>query len=204
MGLWRDMFGPGQDEIWGSVAKEINADYTPGGWLQKGRIDLHRDSAIITLDTYAVNTGKSTMIYTRMRTPFRNSNGMAMNIYRESIFSWLGKLMGMSDITVGDAFFDKDFVVQGSPESKIVSFLTDPKLKQLIEAQPHISFKIREDDSWFSKHYPDGIDELYFQCGGIITDEQRLKNLFELFNVAADKLAEVDPGCVFGVNLTPK
>jgi hypothetical protein len=198
MGLWRDMFGPGQDEIWGGIATQINADYTPGGWLQKGRIDLHHGNAVFTLDTYAVSTRKSTMVFTRMRSPFRNRNNLQMHVYRHSIFSGLGKLLGMSDITVGDAFFDQDFVVQGNPESKVVEILRDPKLRQLIEAQPQISLSIKKDDGWFSKQYPDGVDELYFQCAGVITDAQRL------FTVAADKVSEVDPGCEFGMNLTPR
>ena len=203
MGLWRDLFGPGQNEVWGGIAKEIGADYTEAGWLQRGRIDLHRDNFIITLDTYTVSTGKSSVTYTRMRSPFKNPNNLAMNIYRESIFSGMGRLLGMQDITIGDAFFDKDFVVQGSPESKIVFFLKDAKLKQLIEAQPSIAFKIKPDDGWFSKQYPDGIDELYFQCYGVMEDEALLKQLFELFTVAIDKLSEIDSGCQFGVNILP-
>ena len=204
MGLWRDMFGPGQNEVWSGIAKQIDADYTPAGWMQKGRIDLHRDNFIITLDTYTVSTGKSSATYTRMRSPFRNPNNLAMNIYRESIFSWVGKLLGMSDITIGDEFFDKEFVVQGSPETKVKAFLQDAKLKQLIEVQPSVSFKIRKDNGWFLKQYPDGVDELYFQCGGIVKDEARLKHLFELFTASMDKLSEIDPGCRFGVHVTPK
>lgn len=204
MGLWRNIFGPGQNEVWGGIAKEINAAYTPGDWMHMGRIDLHRENCIITLDTYTVSTGKSTATYTRMRSPFKNTNNMQMQIYRENMFNWLGKLMGLSDIVVGDEFFDKEFIIQGKPESKIVAFLSDTKLKQLIKAQPYISFRILKDTSWFRKHYPEGVDELYFQCGGVMKDENNLKQLFELFVVAIDKLSEIDSGCRFDIHITPK
>jgi hypothetical protein len=204
MGLWRNIFGPGQNEVWSGIAKRINAKYTPADWMHQGRIDLQGENFIITLDTYTVNTGKSSATYTRMRSPFKNTKNMAMHIYRENMFNWLGKLMGMSDIVVGDEFFDKEFVIQGSPESKIVAFLNDTKLKQLIKAQPYVSFKISKDEGWFRKQYPDGIDELYFQCGGIVKDEARLKQLFELFVASIDKLSEIDSGCEFGVHITPQ
>lgn len=204
MGLWRDIFGPGQDEVWGGLAKQVGADYTPGGWAKMGRMDLHNGDVVITLDTYTVSTGKSSATYTRMRSPFQNTAGMAMNIYRKSIFTGLGKLMGMQDIPVADPMFDDHFVVQGNPEPRIVAFLRDAKVRHLIEAQPGIAFKIKKDDGWFSKQYPEGIDELYFVCAGVMKDELRLKNLFELFVTAIDILSAPDFGCVFDVKLTPK
>jgi hypothetical protein len=203
MGLWRNLFGPGQNEVWSGIAKTINAKYTPADWMHKGRIDLHGENFIITLDSYRVRRGKGSSTYTRMRAPFKNSNNMQMNIYREGFFSGMGKMMGMSDLTVGDEFFDKEFIIQGSPEPKIVAFLKDAKLKQLIKAQPSVAFSIRKDEGWFRDHYPDGIDELYFQCGGIVKDEARLKQLFELFVASIDRLSEIDSGCEFGVNITP-
>ncbi|HEY2346120.1 MAG TPA: hypothetical protein VGH80_09585 [Xanthomonadaceae bacterium] len=205
MGLWRDIFGPGQDEAWGALAKQIGADYTPGGWAKAGRIDLRKDGYIITLDVYTVSTGKSSTSYTRMRSPFRNTRGMAMNIYRKSILTGLGKLMGMQDITVGDALFDDHFVVQGSPEPAIVAFLQDAKIRGLIESQPayaSVLFKIKKDDGWFARHYPDGIDELYFLRAGLIKDEQQLKQMFELFTASVDRLSQA--GCAFDVHQTPK
>jgi len=204
MGLWRNIFGPGQNEVWDRIAKTVNAKYTPADWMHQGRIDLRTDNYIITLDTYRVSRGKGSSTYTRMRSPFKNSNNMQMNINREGFFSGLGKMMGMKDLTVGDEFFDKEFIIQGSPEPKIVAFLKDTKLKQLIKAQPSVSFSIRKDEGWFRNHYPDGIDELYFQCGGIVKDEARLKQLFELFVASIDKLSEIDSGCEFGVHITPQ
>ena len=115
--------------------------------------------------------------------------------------------MGMQDITVGDALFDDHFVVQGTPEPAIVAFLQDAKIRGVIEAQPSFAsvlFKIKKDDGWFSKQYPDGIDELYFLCAGLVKDEKQLKQLFELFVASVDALSEGDYGCDFKVHQTPK
>ncbi len=204
MGLWRDIFGPDQDEVWGGIARQINATYTPSDWLKKGRIDLRGPNYIITLDTYSEMQGKYRHTYTRMRSPFRNTKHVGMNIYRETGFSWLGKLIGMSDIVIGDPLFDNEFIVQGRPESMVVAFLDDRKLRRMIKAQPDIAFKIRNDDGWFATQYPQGIDELHFLCRGYVKDEARLKRLFELFVASIDQLSAIGSGCQFGVNITPK
>lgn len=204
MGLWRDIFGPGQNEMWGNIASEIHADFTPSEWFKRGRIDLRRDNFIISLDTYTVNHGKHSTTYTRMRSPFRNKNQIQMNIYLENIFSSLGKFFGVQDIIIGDAYFDKDFIIQGNPEIFIKKFLGDKQIKFLIQSLPDVSFQIKKDNSWFFKKYPEGVEELHFQCHGIIKNEARLKALFELFVISIDKLEELDKGCEFLTNLNPK
>ena len=204
MGLWRNLFGPGQNEVWGDVAKQIGADFTEAGWMKRGRIDLKAKDHTITLDTYTDGGGENSSTYTRMRAPFRNGSGLKMNIYRDNAFARLGKLVGMQDIIIGDAFFDDAFVIQGEPEAKIKAFLQDAKLRELIQAQPRIAFQIAPGKRMFSQNYPDGIDDLQFLCDGVVKDAQRLKQLFELFATAIDRLAEIDPGCRFDVNMTPK
>jgi hypothetical protein len=203
MGLWRDFLGLGQDEIWAGLARDINADFTPGAWFKRGRIDLRKNKFIITLDTFETG-GKNSQIYTRMRCPFINGNNLGMNIYREGIFSWLGKAFGNQDIVTGDEFFDDEFVVQGAPEGKIIEFLADEKLKGLIQRRPEISYGIKKDDGWFGRNYPEGVDVLQFQCYGLITNEPALKELFELFFASIDRLAEIDDGCDFSAGVTPK
>jgi hypothetical protein len=82
-----------------------------------------------TLDTYAVSTGKVTIVFTRMRAPFVNPSGFRFRVYRKSIFSGLGKFFGMQDIEVNDPPFDHDFIVQGTDESRVRQLLASPKLR---------------------------------------------------------------------------
>ena len=139
------------------MAGRLKAEQAGGGGATNGRSDMKKDGFIISLDNYTVSTGKSSATYTRMRSPFRNTRDMQMNIYRASIFTGLGKLLGMSDITVGDAMFDEHFVVQGKPESTIKAFLRDPKIRALSRAQPEVAYRIKPDAGWFSSLYPEGM-----------------------------------------------
>ena len=191
MGILRPVFGPSKDEIWSQLSREIGAEYQEGGFFKEGKIVLSHREWEITLDTYTVHTGKVTIIYTRMRAPYVNRDGFRFNIYRKSAFSWLGKLFGVEDIEVGEAFFDEEFIIQGEPEILVRSMLNNSRIRQLIQDQKDIHFQVKDDDGWFKSRFPEGVDELYFEVVGVIKDKQHLKNLFDLFTLVLDELCRL-------------
>jgi len=191
MGLLRQVFGPSKEEIWSQLSREIGAEYQEGGFFKESKIVLSHREWEITLDTYTVHTDKVTIVYTRMRAPYVNRDGFRFNIYRKSAFSWLGKLFGVEDIEVGEAFFDEEFIIQGEPEILVRSLLNNSRIRQLIQDQKDIHFQVKDDDSWFKSRFPDGVDELYFEVADIIKDKQRLKNLFDLFTLVLDELCRL-------------
>jgi len=192
MGLLRQAFGPSKAEIWSQLSHEIGADYEEDGFLKQGKVVLSHKEWEITLDTHAVHTGKTTIVFTRMRAPYMNRDGFRFNIYRKSAFSWIGKLFGVKDIEIGDAFFDDEFIIQGEPEALVSRLLSNVEVRQLIQSQPNIHFQVKNDEGWFKEKFPEGVDELYFEVVGIIKDKERLKNLFDLFALVLDEL------CRFG------
>lgn len=202
MGLLRQVFGPSKEEIWSQLSQELGADYQEGSFFKEGKVVLSHREWEITLDTYTVHTGKSTIIYTRMRAPYVNRDGAWFNIYRKSVFSWVGKLFGVKDIEIGDSFFDDEFIIQGEPEALVSRLLSNVEVRQLIQAQPGIHFQVKDDDGWFKSKFPEGVDELYFEVVGVIKDRERLKSLFDLFALVLDELCrfgsayETDPNVI--------
>jgi len=191
MGLLRQVFGPSKEETWSQLSREIGAEYQEGGFFKEGKVVLSHRQWEITLDTYTVHSGKTTVIFTRMRAPYVNRDGFRFNIYRKSAFSWIGRLFGIKDIEVGDSFFDDQFIIQGEPEHLVSRLLTNGMIRQLIQNQPDIHFQVKDDEGWFSKSFPEGVDELYFEVVGVIKDKERLKNLFDLFSLVLDELCRL-------------
>lgn len=191
MNLLRELFGPSKNEIWSQLSQEIGAEYEPDGFFRNGKMVLSHRQWQITLDTYVVSTGKTYIPFTRIRAPYVNQDGFRFTLYRENVFSWLGKMVGLQDIEIGDAFFDDDFVIQGTPDETVKRLLANATIRTLIQGQPDIHFQVRDDEGWFGAAFPEGVDELYFQTAGIIHDKQRLKELFELFALVLDELCRL-------------
>ena len=191
MSLSRRIFGPSRKEMWTKLADEIHGQYVKGGWWKADKVQIEHNDWTLTLDTYVVSTGKTVVVFTRMRAPFVNPSGFRFLVYRRSIFTGIGKFFGMQDIEIGDPPFDDSFVIQATDEYKVRQLLGQTKIRELISAQKDINFAVKDDEGWFGSKFPEGVDELHFTVGGIITDIDRLKLLYELFAETLDELCRM-------------
>ena len=70
MSFLRTLFGPSKDEIWQQFSAAIGGSIVAGGYWKGSMVEAAHGQWIITLDTYTVSTGKSSVTYTRMRAPY--------------------------------------------------------------------------------------------------------------------------------------
>ena len=189
------MFGPSRDEVWRRLGEEIDADFIDGGFWKGSKVQAHVGPWTVTLDTYTVSSGNpsapSSRTYTRMRAPYVNPEGFRFTIYRQGLFSGLGKLLGMQDIEVGAPEFDEAFIVQGTDGSRVRELFADPRLRALALEQPQLRLTVKDSEGWFGPSFPVGVDELHFQVVGVIKEVDRLKGLFDLFAAVLDRLCRI-------------
>jgi hypothetical protein len=191
MGMLRQLFGPSRDEVWQKLSHEIGGDFNDGGFWKGSKLQIEHGEWTITLDTYTVSTGKSSTTYTRIRAPYINRDNFRFTIYRKSIFSGIGKMLGMQDVEIGDSQFDEDFIIKGNNEHQLRYLFANDKIRRSISTQPHIHLQVKDDEGYFGSKFPQGVDELYFQTVGVIKDTQRLKQLFELFAEVLNHLCHI-------------
>jgi len=135
-----------------------------------------------------------------MGAPYVNRDGFRFSIAPQGLVAEVGKLFGMQDIEIGDPEIDGRFVIKGNDEAKVRALFDAPRVRELVSAQPSISLKVLDDDGWFGPDFPDGVDELQFSVGGVITDIERLKKLYDLFAEVLNRLCHIgsayedDPG----------
>ena len=184
-------FGPSKDEVWRQLSQEIGAEFVEGGFWKGKKVQSHVGPWTVTLDTYTDSSGESSTTYTRMRAPYINPEGFRFTIYRKGLFSGLGKLLGMQDIEVGDLEFDEAFIIKGNDESKVYALFANPKIRQMIQAQPKIRLEVKDSEGWFGPRFPEDVDELHFLAVGVIKDIERLKALFDLFAAVLDQLCRI-------------
>jgi len=187
MSFLKSLFGPSQKTIWRQLSREVRGQFHEGGLLTTTAVQARAGDWIITLDTVTTGDGKTNQTFTRLRAPYFNPERFRFEIYRASIFSGLGKALGMQDVGVGHPRFDQDFVIKSNRPGRVRRLFDNPRIRKLIDAQPRINLSVKAHEGWFSK-FPDGVDELHFQAAGVIKDLAQLKTLFDLF---AEVLREV-------------
>src|SRR6516165_2925790 len=185
-------FGPSKDEVWRQLGEDIGAEVVQGGfWKGGSKVQAHVGPWTVTLDTYTVSSGHSHYTFTRLRAPYVNPEGFRFTIYRKGFFSDLGKLLGMQDIEVGDPEFDEAFVIKGNDEETVRDLFANPKIRQVIQAQPRIRLEVKDSEGWFGPRFPEGVDELHFEVLGVIKDVEGLKALFDLLATVLDQLCRI-------------
>lgn len=182
------LFGPSQEEIWTQFANEVGADFVNEGLLKAKKVVGRFENWVITLDTYTVSTGKSSITYTRLRAPYITKDGFNFKIYKKGLFSNVGKTLGMQDVEIGDPEFDENYIIKGSDETKLIELLSSDKIRELISLQKNFHMEVKDDEGRFGSKIPDNVDVLYFQGNGVIKDIERLKNLYMLFALVLNKL----------------
>jgi hypothetical protein len=182
--------GPSKDEVWRQLSEDIGAEFIEGGFWKGNKVQAHVGPWTVTLDLgYSQDDSESRT--TRIRAPYVNPDGFRFKIFRRSVLSDLGKLLGMQDIAVGDPDFDGAFVIQGNSEEKVRDLFANARIRQMIQDQPKVRLKVKDSEGWFGPKFPDDVDELHFEVLGVIKDVERLKTLFDLFAVVLDQLCRI-------------
>jgi hypothetical protein len=184
-------FGPSKDEVWRQLSEEIGAEFVKGGfWKGGSKVQVYLEPWTVTLDLgYSQDDGESRT--TRIRAPYVNPDGFRFKIFRRSVFSDLGKLLGMQDIEVGDPAFDEAFIIKGNNEERVRDLFGKPKIRQMIQDQRQIRLEVKDSEGWFGPRFPEDVDELHFEVLGVIKDVERLKALFDLFAAVLDQLCRI-------------
>ncbi len=180
MSSFKALFGPSREKIWRQLSSEVGGQFHEGGLLTQSAVQARADDWIITLDTFTQHAGNSHQTYTRLRAPYFNPESFRFEIYRAGMFSGLGKALGMEDIEVGHARFDRDFVIKSNAPRRVRRLFDNRKIRHLIDAQPKIHLSVKGHDGLFGK-FPAGVDELHFRSTGTIKDLAQLRTLFDLF-----------------------
>jgi hypothetical protein len=199
MALLDRFFGPTRDAVWEQLAEEIGGSFYDGGfWLGDSKVRAHVGDWVVTLDTYKDSHGT---IFTRLRAPFVNKDGFVFTVFLEDSFEDRHSADDQ-DLELGQADFDKRFVIKSNNIDEVKKLFSDEKIIALLQKQPEVYFSAAKESGWYSKEFPAGIGELLFLARGEIKDLARLKELYTLFGETLDQLCRIgaagseDPGLV--------
>jgi hypothetical protein len=130
-----------QQAIWEEAARRVGGTYFPvsGPWYNRkfAYLQATLDGIPLTLDSYVVSNGKSSTTYTRVQAVAPNAERVVLQLGKEGFFSSVAKSLGAQDIEVGDAPFDKTFVVKSNDEELAKAWLHKDARALLQAATPY-------------------------------------------------------------------
>ena len=146
------------------MSQEIGGQYHDGNWRRGDKMQFQFQDWTMTLDTYTVSSNNSSTTYTRLRAPYVNAENFRFAIYRKSIFSGIGKWLGMQDIEIGAEPFDDEFIIKSNNEDRVREFFADETIRALgdrgYRLEPHgfefgdVQVITRDADSWIPASDP--------------------------------------------------
>ena len=123
------IFGPSQKETWTKLSQEIKAEFVQGGVFGTHKVVVREKVWTITLDTYAVHTGKATIPFTRLRAPFFNKEEFRFKLERRNFFSPIADFFGRKSLSIGHPEFDKQFVIEGKDDYKLKKLFANEEIR---------------------------------------------------------------------------
>ncbi len=170
-------------EIWTQLAGQLGDTCWDGQALR-----LQHDGHVVTLDLHVRLEGKASQVVTRFRAAYANPEAFRFHIVRRSLGSDIAAWFGAQDVEVGHAEFDRAFVVRSNDPHRVTAVLAAGDLCERLLRSCASLCEVKDDEGWFGDEFPEGIDELYLQAEGRVTDPGELEQLYEL---AADLLDRI-------------
>ncbi|GMR13707.1 MAG: hypothetical protein BMS9Abin29_1920 [Gemmatimonadota bacterium] len=182
---------PTRREAWHAVAGALDGQCVEGARPVKDKAVFQHLAWTIVLDTYTVNTGQTSVTYTRIRAPFTGSDDFKLTVARRNWLSRFGIVLRARTIRVGSRAFDDKYVTRTNNEARARSLLNSSEVRALIMEQPSLRLEIRR-PSWSRRRkLSEGARDVIARTTGVVTDAERLENYVLLVAHTLDQLLRI-------------
>lgn len=168
-------------EKWEAIAQELGLSYIPGPFFSIGEMAGTLHGYQVRIWVFTRGGGKNKTTYTGISTSLSASLGLGLQIYREHMFSGLGKMLGFQDIQTGDKTFDDRFVVKGHDPDRVLHRL-DGNVRRLL---------LRYDDQVGNAKLDD--HTVSWETRGVETNQTRLVQVLTAQREVAHALSMQQP-----------
>lgn len=190
--IYRYFFGKDFGPVWQQFAKENGGEYAP---VIDDRVLIPYKNFIITFDAftnYTISGGSAYKTeYTRGLVEFNASDNFKLLITQQGFLENVGKLFGSQDIQIGDAQFDKRFMVKSNDETKTLLMLSNNSITKSLEDLKSIRLDITNGEGLWNEKPEEGNYMLYYVLDGKITHINQLNILYQLFTNTIDTLIKI-------------
>ena len=176
-------------DAWRRLAVALGGTYVEPGFFKSDRVEVGRGGFTIVLDMFFTDK----VGYTRLRAEFLSLDGFRLRLYPRDVLSDVSTSLGMQDVEVGDAAFDRAFVIKGNDEGKLRALLGERGLRELISAQRDVVvLAVRDIGAGGGRGFvPADAVEFSFIVRRETDSGRRLAALFDLVGAAMARLRAI-------------
>lgn len=167
---------------------DLDQDFIDGVFYHSDRLEVRVSKWRVTLDTDVISSGKVSFDITRMRARYKRLDNFKFMICRKNSFSKMLDSFAKKNMTLGFPEFEHDFIIKSNDYNKVKNLLGNPKIMEIMESQPFMSFEIIDDEGQLGKDIAQSMSEISLKAAGVINDSRRLAKLFELFSEVLKQL----------------
>ena len=197
-----------QEAAWKRLATEIDGELITRRERGRRFLGRHMQLAVVAkVGTFPIaldlklEAGADTVpswFVTRIRAPYVARDAFSFSVQRVrarlsdgALLRGMAKLSGRHKVEAGDLGFDRDFLITANDTAKARALLADPRIRGLIQSQPSLDISAARPAWRLFKKSSQRLSVLRFEEEGVITDVQRLKSLFELFQETLNELCQI-------------
>jgi hypothetical protein len=179
----------GWKSVWMDLTDEMNGEFEDGTYAVKAKLPLAGTPLSLVLQMHTHPMGQAISETTVLAVPFNFESEFLFAVHDSSAVEEVAKIMGLQDIVVGDAEFDKTYIIQGSDPRMVQQLFADSNLKARIRGQKSVNLSIADSRH---KHFgitpPKGVGVLTFVEKGAVNSFERLTSLVELMTFTLERL----------------
>ncbi|HEY9758156.1 MAG TPA: hypothetical protein V6C97_23525 [Oculatellaceae cyanobacterium] len=183
----------GWKSVWMDLAEEMQGEFTDGTYLTEAKLPLQTKPWKVHMKMHSHPIGKSIAETTVIALPYKPMHEFKVALHNSSAMEEVGKIFGVQDVVVGEAAFDKAFIVQGSNPALLREVFADAALCELFLNQKAVNLTtIDHQHKNYGINPPSGVNVLAFAEKGAINSFDRLNGIFELLTATIERLVHLD------------
>ena len=178
-------------DAWQRVAAATGGRFVEGKHPAKDKVIVSHDPWDVWLDTYTVNTGQTSVTYTRVRTYFMGWRDLTIMVRRRNFLDRILEALGFSSRPPLNRALTDKYVIKGKPLPRVPSFFSGSHLGEAIMVVPSLRLEIKKPGWKMRKKYGAAAGVVVCRTTGVITEHERLVGMIEVVKEALRGLMRV-------------
>ena len=183
----------GWKSVWMDLADEMHGEFIEGTLLTQAKLPLATKPWTVHMKMHSHPIGKSIAETTVIALPYAPLHEFKMAVHNSSPIEEVAKVFGLQDVVIGDARFDKEFIVQGNSADLLRELFADANVREHMLGQKSLNLSIVDHQhKLFGINPPRGVNVLTFAEKGAINSFDRLNTIFEMMTVTIERLVHLE------------